>query len=547
MMGYKGLSDYIVRLVVPITIGMLLMFIILTIIGLPLITTMIAFLAGMSIIFFYPMITQEKIKADINQNLHFFITYAGTIATMKVSRDVLFKRIAEKQSFGEISKVAEKIRYLAKEWNMGFSLACRKIGEMVPSKILADFFDRFAVMMDFGQDLEVFLLEEQDSIMDDYETEYKKSLENIKMVETVFTSLTVALSFLIAIALLMPLLMEMSMELIVRYALLGVIFVDILLLTIVKAAVPNDKIAHTMKIKSEGMKKMEKVFLIIFPLTITLLLGMIIFSPLPIMVNIAIGISPMMIIGVYARNEEENIKTRDNTYPTLIRTLGSAIEARSGGVVSALYSLRVHHFGLMDPLVLGLYRRLRIGSDKIKAWSYFSGESGSHMIHHFTRIFSEAIYLGGKAEKIGEILAKNFYRILALRKQRLHLASALRGAMYGSLIGLTTTVYMSAQIANILANIFTQPLGENVEMDIIVAGLVPEIAIADMATVSIYIGIMVIVHAFISTWAVNMVDGGMKLFFFDFIIMIWIGALISVVVPMLTGYMMPTLGLEGFT
>jgi archaellum biogenesis protein FlaJ (TadC family) len=36
----------------------------------------------------------------------------------------------------------------------GFAAACRKISKKIPSKALAIFFDRLAIIMDFGEDLD---------------------------------------------------------------------------------------------------------------------------------------------------------------------------------------------------------------------------------------------------------------------------------------------------------------------------------------------------------------------------------------------------------
>ncbi|MFW6243032.1 MAG: type II secretion system F family protein, partial [bacterium] len=94
---------------------------------------------------------------------------------------MLFKKIAEEKEYGELRNIAEKIIYLAKKWNLGYAKTCRKIAKLTPSELFKDFLDRLAAVLDFGEDLEVFLVEEQDAVMDDFANEYKQSIQNIKL------------------------------------------------------------------------------------------------------------------------------------------------------------------------------------------------------------------------------------------------------------------------------------------------------------------------------------------------------------------------------
>ena len=99
----------------------------------------------------------EKIKINVHERIHLFITFAGTISTIDLDRSTFFRKIIEKKEFGYISKITEKLLYFAKSWNLGFAVTCRQLEALSPSRILADFLDRLAVTIDFGEPLEVFL------------------------------------------------------------------------------------------------------------------------------------------------------------------------------------------------------------------------------------------------------------------------------------------------------------------------------------------------------------------------------------------------------
>ncbi len=550
LMGYATPQAFLMGFAIPIVVSSIVAFFVFLIFfsWLPFFVPFLIPVLGVGFVITYPYSLYEKKKININKNLHLFITYAGTICTMKIDRGTLFKRIAQKPHiFGEISSIANKVLYFAKEWNLGFAVSCRKIGKMIPSEILSDFFDRFAIIMDFGEDIDVFMVEEQEALMEDYATEYKKSLESIKMVQDVYLSLTISMAFLIAVALLLPLLMGTPVESIVQWSLLGVAMVDMMILLLVKAFIPEDTIACYLAVKNEDMKKLDRISMICIPLSIVLLLFFLILGKLPFLVNISIASAPLMIVGFLAQKEEDLIQRRDLLFPPFIRTLGSAIEVRGGGIISSMLSLRVHDFGLLNVEFINLHRRLKLGCDKEKSWQYFAGETGSHLIFHFTKIFHEAVSLGGNAEKIGEIVSNNFTKLMSLRKLRLQISSGLRGAFYGSLIGVAVTLYISAIIANTLSNMFTAPLDAAAGSDTIgsmMSSILPAVSRIDMGRMHFYIGMIIIVHSLASSYIIKLVDGGLKRSaLLDLVVMLWIGAAISILIPKVINNLLPTLGL----
>lgn len=546
-MGFRDTNDLILKFVMPVIIAATMVFFVL-IVFFPHINFVISigiYMFGLSMIFLYPMVALERKKKQMDETMHFFITYAGTLATMKINRGILFQRIAQKKVFGELSNISEKILYLSKKWTLGYSRTCRKVGKMVPSKTFADFLDRFAVMMDFGEDLETFLVEEQDSVMDDFSVEYKKSLEVIKLMQDIFTSLTITLAFGMAVALLMPLLMGISITVIIRWALFAILIMDTLMIVFIKSFIPVDKLCNDLGLNPE-INKIKRYFWIFLGVGILVFAVLIVYTRIPFLLTVALAASPLLIVGFLAKREEQTIFRRDSGYPTFIRTLGAAVDIRSGAIVSSLAGLRVHDFGYLNKMMINLYRRLKLGMDKVKSWLLFSGESGSNLIFHFSKIFSESVYMGGNAEKIGEIISRNFLRILSLRKLRMQLASGLRGALYGSLIGFAATTYIIAEIIKVLAKIFSQPFSggtETVSLSNLLGSTAPNSALGvNMATVTIYVGIMVAIHSIISAIILKLVDGGLiYTSLLDFVLMLFIGAAISVAAPQMIKQLLPEL------
>jgi len=161
-------------------------------------------------------------------------------------------------------------------------------------------------------------------------------------------------------------------------------------------------------------------------------------------------------------------------------------------------------------------------------------------------IFAKSVYLGGDAIKIGEIISKNFTRLISLRKLRLQLAAGLRGALYGALLGFITTVYMSTAITHLLSGMFNNALQNAMTQDNmanLVSSILPAIPEIDVIQVNLYIAIIVVIHSFISATIIKLVDGGNKYAaLFDFTLMVWMGAGLSWGIPHLSRWAFGTLG-----
>lgn len=536
--GYESLDHYFVKLVLPVVAMLLGLFIFL--INFDLLPVFVPYLLvsmGILFIVLYPIATYEKKKVKINENLHLFITYAGTVSTLDVSRDILFEKISQKEDFSVISKIMYKILYFAKKWNLGFAKTCRRVGELVPSPPLSDFLDRFAVMMDFGENLQIFLYDEQVSVMDDYDSLYKQALENIKLMQEIFVSITISIAFIMAVSLLLPIIVGSSIDVVLIYTLAGIVFLDVALYAFVKNFIPSDPLFHDLKDKSPGQERILRTFAFCLPISTLILIITLFFSPLPFLVNVGLGITPLAIVGYITQKEEKKILSKEKFYPSFLRSVGSLIEIKSGAIISALLALRVHDFGMLNESITSLYRRLRLGNDKTKCWYRFIVDTGSHLIDKFTKIFTESIFLGGNAEKIGEIISINYTRLLALRKLKNQLASSLRGALYGSLVGFATSAYVSTQIAKILGDMFSAPFdsmetGGSEVMSAMLGSVLPPIIEINMEKIYIYVGIMIIFHSLVSALLVKIVDGGSYYgALLDFVLMVWIGAILSAVIP----------------
>jgi archaeal flagellar protein FlaJ len=536
--GFNSIADFSVKVALPLLIVTLILFFGTLLLPIPFFFPYLVLAFGIGSIFLVPTIIGERKKTEINESIHMFITYAGTISTIDLDRKTFFTKIAENKDYGQISYIFEKILYFAKKWNLGFATSCRKLMKFSSSKIFSDFLDRFAAALDFGQNLETFMRDEQDAVMEDYTTIYKQALNNIGMIREAFIAITISVAFGMSTALLLPLLMGISILVAIQWSLFILFLIDVFLLVFISMFIPSDNLCHNLKDKDEGTMKIYYSFAIALP--ICAIIGVITFSieQLNFLFKLSIALTPLLVVGYYAMKEENMIFKRDKEFPAFIRALGATIYARQGGILSSLEALQVHNFGVMQDIVNNLYKRLKIGSDKLRSWYYFAAESGSNMISKYTNIFADSIYLGGHAEKISEIISVNFNKMLSLRKLRFQQAASLKGALYGSMVGFIATLYISISITKLLTGMFSQAWSEDVagsSMGSMVASIIPMAPEVDEGVLSMFVGLIIILHSFISALIIKIVEGGNRFaMIFDFLAMMWIGTIMSWVVPLLS-------------
>ena len=467
----------------------------------------------------------EKKKTNIHENIHLFITYIGAIATLDISRVRVFTEASKKEEYGEITETVKKTLYLAKDWELGFAKTCRKVASLEPSIMFSEFLDRLAAALDFGEPLDLFLMKEQKAVMDEYEMEYKKSLEWMNTLRDMYSSLLIAGAFVFVASILMPFFLPYSVETLIVITALFLATANACVYVMVESFIPKAQMCHKLKIKDAEHKEMMKhmkTMLIICPVIFLVLTLIGIFS---YSVNMAIALTPLGYIGFLGAKKEKAVSRRDNEFPGFIRSLGGSLSAKGGSMVTTLEALRIHEFGILNHNIEMLYRRLKLGTDKLVTWAYFSGESGSQLIYEFCNIFVDVTKLGGDPEKACEIISENFSRLLHLRKLRAQLSGNLKGMFYGAIMALALTVYaglqsikiISGTISSMTNSVSDAPMAKEMLGNIFLS---PDAFNLPLITCLVFT--ILVLQAGFTAYLIKLIDGGEKYAaLMDLVILTW--------------------------
>lgn len=493
----------------------------------------VIFFVILIVLFSYPMVLIDNQSRNIEENLHFFITYAGALSTVNLERKELFADLSDKVRYREISKVFKKLIYLVESIKIDFSTSAYKTASLIKTEHFSRFLERMGIALSFNANVSKFFLEEQKALMNSYETVYKEGLERIKLVQDMFVSLILAFSFILATILLMPFLTGMDSVIFLQFGILGIFILDIMLIVFVKFFLPEDRLYHNMGYE-EARQRVVIAFIVSLVLSF-LLIPFIIFTDIPAMLKVALICTPFLIVGMYSNYEERLVWKRDSLFPAFVRSLGDVHQSKGGTLTTTVETLLPHNFGILNGMLERVYKRLKITSDKFNSWYYFSKESGSALIAEFMDIFVTVVYRGGSAQIAGEVVSDNMSRINGLRDMKREFAGTLKGNIYGTFFGLAVTIYISLLISVLLFKIFDSLTSgvDGVAKDLL-GSIFPTGVQSDFSVSAYYVAAILTIHAFISSYIIKEVDGGNKFSMFsDFVVLLWIGAILEIAITLM--------------
>lgn len=500
----------VILLVPPVIGGNLLMLIMLV----PFI------LMGFTVV--YPLISLESKKKDIDNNIHYYVTHMGVLATSQMSRVEILHRLSKNEAYGYLAKETGRIYALINYWHVNFPVACRFIGQRTPSWLFADFLDRMAHAVQAGQDFEKFVISEQSVVINDFITMYKDSLNSINMVKEMFISMSMSLIFIVAFSIIMPIITGINSSALVAGAIIIYLGTELVILMYAKSKVPTDRIWHTLEIETSADRRMKWSMPISITLCILFTGILLAYSNLPTTIMFAAALTPLLITGLIARQEENKIKRYDNNFAAFIRSLGGAAGSRSGLILESLKELTSHDFGPLSKNIKKLYKRLKIRVDNKRSWEHFAAGTGSNLIERFATMFVEGTNVGGKPGMIGEIISRNFIDILSMRKLRYSSASGLVGVLYGLTAGIASTMFLSITIISMLMSLFSEAMIPDVDIGVSINTVIN----SNIPLLTTMLMFMMSGHSLISAMLIRVVDGGHHFnTYTHFVGLVWISSL----------------------
>jgi len=364
---------------------------------------------------------QNRKNRMMSFDLFYQLSYMSTIAAAGVPRDQIFQRSAELQcSSAEYIKRVELTRTRLK---YDYARACRAVGEPLQEEEMKGLLLRFSSSLISGEPEADFLYREARARAEDYENEYGRDLEGLRMWTDAYVSLILSAVLVVVIGIVSTMIWKIETSLIVAMAFVAVstTAVGVWLIWLVSPKEPTT-------LRWAGSKEQilaGKIFKFVLP-------AVVIITAFFLLTGQNLGLALITVaalvfpVGFIMSRDNSKISKRDREVGTFLRSLGGVCAALGTTVNAALGRLDLDAINVLRTSVKNLYTRLTAGIRPRLSWSKFIDETGSELANRSVGMFYDAIEVGGSAGQAGQHAADFANRVALLRARRKTIAGPFR-------------------------------------------------------------------------------------------------------------------------
>ncbi len=352
-------------------------------------------------------------KGMMSFDMYYQLSYMSTIAAAGVPRDLVFERSAELQCasaeyFKRVELARQRLKY-------DYARACRAVGEPCKEPEIKGLLLRLSSSLISGEPEAEFLTREASAVAEDYQNEYGRSLEALKMWTDAYVSLILAAVLVVVIGIVSTMIWKIETTLILGMAFvaIGTTVAGVWLIWLVSPKEPTILRWAGSKEQKLG-RKLSKPILAAAVITCAffLLTGQNLGLAL---LAIAAMVFP---IGFIMSSDDKKIHKRDSEVGTFLRSLGGVCTALGTTVNSALGRIDLNAINVLRISVKNLHTRLTAGIRSRLSWKKFIDETGSELANRSVGMFYDAIEVGGAAGQAGQHASAFADKIALLRARR---------------------------------------------------------------------------------------------------------------------------------
>ncbi len=364
---------------------------------------------------------KKRGKIALSFDLYYQLSYMSTIAASGVPRDQIFERSAEIQcSSAEYFKRVELTR---RQLKYDYARACQTIGEPAKDEEMKGLLLRFSSSLISGEPEADFLSREATTRAEDYENEYERNLEAMKMWTDAYVSLILSAILVVVIGIVSTMIWKIETLLIIAMAFISVTVtaVGVWLIWVVS---PKEKII----LNWPGSKEQKIAAKLFKPVLAAVIVVSIVFLVTGQNIGVALLIVAAIVfpLGYIMTKDDKKIINRDNEVGTFLRSLGGVCASLETTISSALGRIDFNAINILRPSVKNLHTRLTAGIKSKLSWKMFIDETGSELANRSVGMFYDAIEVGGSADDAGNEAALFANRLSLLRAHRRTVSSPFR-------------------------------------------------------------------------------------------------------------------------
>ena len=482
----------------------------------------------------YPKLRQDTRRKQMEAVFHLYVTHMTVLSTTNIDRVEVFRRIGKTDDYGPLSEETRRIVQLVDTWNQSLDDACRRRAKKVPSDAVGDFFDRLSYTINAGESLSAYLVSEQSAIIQNYTTIYEGQLGNLEVMQDLYLSMILSVTFALVFGTVLPIISGTDPTITVSAVVVMYMFIQLGFLYAIYTVAPTDPVWYfppDRRTRTERKLQVGVTVGVLLSVASSLgvaavLFGFTGFDPgaLPLPIYAAIPTTPLLIPGLIARSEEQDVKARDEEFASFIRALGASETAQQTTTTAVLSTLRKKEFGPLTENVDDLYTRLKMRLSPEAAWRFFTADAHSYLVQKFSEMYLIGRQMGGDPKHLGELISQNMNEVLQLREQRDQSTMTLIGVVYGISAAATFAFFIGLGIVEQLSGLelATSSAGGFDFGSLINTG------VYDVDLIEFLLTLTVLINAVISSIIIRVVDGGHKVnAYMHFVVLTWLTAVIG--------------------
>jgi flagellar protein FlaJ len=482
----------------------------------------------------YPKVVADRRRREVREQFHLFLTHITVLSLTNIERVEVFRTLAGVEEYGPLAAEMGRITALVDAWNQSLDDACRRRSKRVSSELLADFLERLAYTVGAGQGLDDFLVDEQESIIQEFVIRYESDLSKLDVLQELYLSLMLSTTFILVFATVLPLLLGVPPTLLVGGVIVMFAIIQAAFLFVIHTVAPRDPVWLAPESDHSPMHRVRPAVvagavgsLVVAVAVLAVGLGYTPLRPdvLPRPISLALPTTPLLVPGVAMRREERKVTDRDEGFPSFVRALGGVESVKQTSTANVLESLRKKDFGALTGNVDNLYKRLRTRIDAEAAWRLFAAETGSYLIQKFGDMYVVGRRMGGEPRRLGQVISANLNEVLYVREQRAQATVTFIGVIYGITAAAMFSAFVGLEIAGQMLTITEEIAAQNGEF---VQSLFST-GNYDVDVIEYLLLMVVLVNAVLSSLMIRIADRGHFVSALPhFVLLTWTGGLVAV-------------------
>jgi archaeal flagellar protein FlaJ len=392
-----------------------------------------------------------KDKSAFNFDMLYQLSCMSVIAASGVPRKLIFEYASKlpcsaSEYFRRVDLTCERLKY-------DYAKSCRMVGETTKEPKMRELLLRFSSSLLCGEPEVDFLVREAKSQAEEYDNEYSRKLDTLKLWTDAYISIILSAVLVIVMGIVSTMIYKVDSTFILGLVLVST-FTTATGVWLIYLMTPRERMVLNHA-GSKEQKQARKVFAVVMPAAIVVC-GIIVVSGLNIGYAFLAFAALVIPVGWIMLKDDAKVFKRDTEIGTFLASLGGICGAVGTTVKEALGKIDVESINTLRGEVKRLYIRLKSGIQPRLCWNEFIEETGSELVNRSIGMFYDSVDVGGDAEQVGYHASLFANKVAMMRARRKSVATPFRWlclTMHAAVIGLLVFV---TQVMTVFGKMVTE-------------------------------------------------------------------------------------------